>query len=76
MCDGLSWKTSPGAWDVEPPVSHSGPWSTITRSVQPSRARWWTTLAPTMPAPTITALAEDGMRSGVVVAAVVSLMAN
>jgi hypothetical protein len=29
-----------------------------------------------MPAPTITARAEDGMRSGVMVAAVVSVMAN
>ena len=75
MCDGLSWKTSPGACDVEPPVSHNGPWSMITRSVQPSRARWWTTLAPTMPAPTITARALDG-RVSLVAAAVASLMAN
>ena len=26
--DGLCWKTRPGACEVDPPVSHSGPWST------------------------------------------------
>ena len=35
----LSWKTRPGACEVEPPVSQSGPWSTSTTSVQPSRVR-------------------------------------
>ena len=41
----------------------------------PRAARWWTTLAPTMPAPTITARALDG-RVSLVAAAVASLMAN
>ena len=31
--DALCWKTSPGACEVEPPVSNSGPWSTTTMSL-------------------------------------------
>ena len=48
------------AWPVEPPGFGSGPFSRSTRSLQPSRARWWATLEPTMPAPITTALAEEG----------------
>ena len=33
------WKTRPGACDVEPPVSNSGPWSITSTSVTPSSAR-------------------------------------
>ncbi len=33
------WKTSPGACDVDPPVSNSGPWSITSTSVTPSSAR-------------------------------------
>jgi hypothetical protein len=58
--DGLCWKTRPGACDVEPPVWNSGPWSTTTTSCQPRSARWWATLAPAIPAPTITARALAG----------------
>ena len=39
VLEALIWKTSPGAWDVEPPVSNSGPWSTTTTSRQPSCVR-------------------------------------
>ena len=35
--DGLIWNMSPGACEVEPPVSHSGPCSTRTTSDQPRR---------------------------------------
>src|SRR3954452_9318896 len=60
VCDGLSWNTSPGACDVEPPVSHSGPWSTTTMSDQPSSARWRATLAPAIPAPPTTTPGAPG----------------
>ncbi len=53
------WKTSPGAWEVEPPVSKSGPWSRTRTSVAPSSARWWAALVPTMPAPTMTVSARS-----------------
>ena len=33
------WKTRPGACDVDPPVSNSGPWSITRTSVDPSSAR-------------------------------------
>src|SRR3984957_4607125 len=49
------------AWPVEPPGLGIGPLSTSTRSRQPSRARWWTRLLPTMPAPMMTALARAGI---------------
>ena len=49
------------AWPVEPPGFGIGPLSTRTRSRQPSRARWWTRLLPTMPAPMMTALARRGV---------------
>ena len=58
--DALCWKTSPGACEVEPPVSHSGPWSTTTICSQPRSARWWATLAPAIPAPTMTTRADSG----------------
>ena len=45
------------ACPVEPPGLGSGPLSSSTRSVQPSSARWWTRLLPTMPAPITTARA-------------------
>ncbi len=40
VAEPLCWNTSPGACDVEPPVSHSGPWSSSTTSLRPSFARW------------------------------------
>src|SRR5580692_1853572 len=49
------------AWPVEPPGFGSGPLSSRTRSRQPSSARWWTRLLPTIPAPMTTALARAGM---------------
>ena len=48
------------AWPVEPPGLGSGPMSSWTMSVQPSSARWWTRLLPTMPAPMTTTLAVVG----------------
>ncbi len=48
------------AWPVEPPGLGSGPLSIWTMSVQPSSARWWTRLLPTMPAPMTTQRAEVG----------------
>src|SRR5579871_1842255 len=49
------------ACPVEPPGFGIGPLSTSTRSRQPSSARWWTRLLPTMPAPITTALARVGV---------------
>ena len=49
------------ACPVEPPGFGIGPLSTSTRSRHPSSARWWTRLLPTMPAPTMTALARAGV---------------
>ena len=46
------------ACPVEPPGLGSGPLSTSTRSVQPSRARCPTRQLPTMPAPITTQLAD------------------
>src|SRR3712207_4443863 len=57
VLDGLVWKTSPGACEVEPPASKSGPWSTTTTSLHPSPVRCSAALQPTMPAPMITTLA-------------------
>ena len=48
------------AWPVEPPGLGSGPLSIWTMSVQPSSARWWTRLLPTMPAPMTTQRADAG----------------
>ena len=48
------------AWPVEPPGLGSGPLSIWTMSVQPSSARWWTRLLPTMPAPMTTTLGRGG----------------
>ena len=48
------------ACPVEPPGLGSGPLSSWTMSVQPSSARWWTRLLPTMPAPMTTTLAVAG----------------
>ena len=48
------------AWPVEPPGFGSGPLSRSTMSRQPSRARWYTRLLPTMPAPMTTHRARDG----------------
>ena len=33
------WNTSPGACEVDPPVSNSGPWSRTSTSVIPSSAK-------------------------------------
>src|SRR3954447_3478309 len=52
------------AWPVEPPGFGSGPLSSSTRSVQPSSARWYARLLPTMPAPTTTAPARAGRDVG------------
>ena len=49
------------ACPVDPPGLGIGPLSTRTRSRQPSRARWWARLLPTMPAPMMTALARAGV---------------
>src|SRR5580704_8589293 len=49
------------ACPVDPPGLGIGPLSTRTRSRQPSRARWWTRLLPTIPAPITTALARTGI---------------
>jgi hypothetical protein len=48
------------AWPVEPPGFGRGPFSSRTRSVQPSRDKWYAMLLPTMPAPMTTACADDG----------------
>ena len=59
--DGLVWKTSPGAWDVEPPGRSSGPCSTTVISVQPSETSSSARLVPTMPAPMMTTRGADSM---------------
>src|SRR5262249_24947563 len=46
--------TNPGACDVEPPVSKSGPWSRTTMSHSPFFVRKYAALVPTTPAPTMT----------------------
>src|SRR4051812_14477348 len=48
------WKTRPGAWDEEPPVAGSGPWSTTVTSVQPRAEISSASAAPTTPAPMMT----------------------
>ena len=48
------------AWPVEPPGLGSAPLSICTMSRQPSRARWYTRLLPTMPAPMTTTRAVAG----------------
>src|SRR3712207_3614414 len=52
--EALVWKTSPGACDVDPPVSGSGPWSTTVTWSQPRAVSSSARLAPTMPAPMMT----------------------
>ncbi len=57
------WSTGKMKFDacpVEPPGLGSGPLSICTMSVQPRRARWWTRLLPTMPAPITTTRAVAG----------------
>src|SRR6266568_4728758 len=49
------------AWPVDPPGFGIGPLSTSTMSRQPSLARWQARPLPTIPAPTMTALARVGM---------------
>ena len=59
----FEWSTGKMKFDacpVEPPGFGSGPLSSRTRSVQPSRDRWYARLLPTMPQPITTARAEDG----------------
>src|SRR6266545_7866228 len=57
----LVWNTSPGACEVEPPVSNSGPWSSTSTSDWPSSASCQAALAPTMPQPTITVWARSSI---------------
>ena len=52
--EALVWNTRPGAWDVEPPVSGSGPWSRTVTSVQPRSVSSSARFAPTIPAPMTT----------------------
>src|SRR3954451_16632898 len=52
--EALVWKTSPGACEVDPPVSGSGPWSTTVTRSQPRAVSSSARFAPTMPAPMIT----------------------
>ena len=57
----FEWSTGKMKFDacpVEPPGFGSGPLSSRTRSVQPSRARWYARLLPTMPQPITTARAR------------------
>ncbi len=57
------WSTGKMKFDacpVEPPGLGSGPLSSWTMSRQPSRARWYTRLLPTMPAPMTTTRALLG----------------
>src|SRR6476661_5845934 len=57
------WSTGKMKFDacpVDPPGFGSGPLSSCTMSRQPSRARWWTRLLPTMPAPMTTTRAVAG----------------
>ena len=46
---GVVWKTSPGAWLVDPTVSKGGPWSSTMMSRHPLAARWYAALRPTIP---------------------------
>ncbi len=52
--DGLHWNTRPGAWELEPPVAYSGPWSSTVMSVQPRTDSSSASAAPTTPAPMMT----------------------
>src|ERR671921_1864864 len=52
--EALVWKTSPGACEVEPPVSGRGPWSTTVTRSQPRTVSSSARLAPTIPAPMMT----------------------
>src|SRR4028118_2210195 len=54
VLEALVWKTSPGACDVEPPVSGRGPWSTTVTRSQPRAVTSSARLAPTIPAPMMT----------------------
>src|SRR3954464_14014855 len=54
VLEALVWRTSPGACEVEPPVSGRGPWSTTVTRSQPRAVSSSARLAPTMPAPMIT----------------------
>src|SRR6478609_7371110 len=54
VLDWLFWNTRPGACDVEPPASSSGPCSTTVMSFQPRLASSSARLVPTMPAPMMT----------------------
>src|SRR3712207_5293010 len=54
VLEALVWKTSPGACEVEPPVSGRGPWSTTVTRSQPRAVSSSARLAPTIPAPTTT----------------------
>src|SRR3712207_1569303 len=54
VLEALVWKTSPGACDVEPPVSGRGPWSTTVTRSQPRAVSSSARLAPTIPAPMMT----------------------
>src|SRR5262245_3684431 len=53
------WRTPPALRPVDP-VASSGSRSTRTAPVMPRRARWYATLAPMHPPPTITTSAQRG----------------
>src|ERR687894_2431774 len=54
VLEAFVWKTSPGACEVEPPVSGGGPWSTTVTRSQPRAVSSSARLAPTIPAPMMT----------------------
>src|SRR5918997_1143918 len=54
VLEALVWKTSPGACDVDPPVSGRVPWSTTVTRSQPRAVSSSARLAPTIPAPMMT----------------------
>src|SRR6476661_4085855 len=57
--EGLVWKTSPGACEVEPPGMLRGPWSRTVMLFQPRVTSSSARLVPTMPAPIMTMRGDD-----------------
>jgi hypothetical protein len=54
---GFVWKTRPGACELDPPVTKSGPCSSTVTSVQPRAVSSSARAHPTTPAPTMTTFA-------------------